>query len=237
MKYFLLPIFIIAGLLSRGQEKVMMQDPYAVIRDVADFHSLVIKGPFKVYYSSSPEHKVAVSATSTEARDNIVTKVSGSVLSINLESSGIKWWGKDHEFKIYVSSPFLNRISASGAVDVVLIDVLKTDALELDFTGASDLVGKILCNTMNMSCTGASDIELNGKASSITARLTGASSLKASAFTVKSADLTATGASNIKIGITEHIKANATGASNITYFGDPKHIEHRATGASSIKKG
>ncbi|MFN6374991.1 MAG: head GIN domain-containing protein [Chitinophagia bacterium] len=237
MKYFLLPVFIIAGLLSRSQDKILLQDPNAVIRDISNFNSLIIRGPFKVYYSSSSENRVAVSANTTDARDNIVTKVSGSVLNISLESSGIKWWGRDHEFKIYISSPTLNRISATGAVDIVLVDLLKADALELDFTGASDLVGKIQCNTLNLSCTGASDIEMNGKANSITARLTGASSLKASAFTVKSADLSATGASNIKIGITEHIKANATGASNITYFGNPKHIEHKATGASSVKKG
>ena len=237
MKYFLLPIFIIAGLFCRGQEKILMQDPHAVIRDLPDFHSLVIRGPFKVYYSASPQHAVAVSASSTDARDNIVTKVSGSVLNISLESNGMKWWGRNHEFKIYVSSPTLKRISATGAVDVVLVDLLKTDALELDFTGASDLIGNIQCNSLNLICTGASDIEMNGKANSITARLTGASSLKGAAFTVKSADLTATGASNIKIGVKEHIKANATGASNITYYGDPKHLENSATGASSVKKG
>jgi hypothetical protein len=80
-------------------------------------------------------------------------------------------------------------------------------------------------------------MQINGKANTAEVRLTGASSLKAAAFTVKDATLTATGASNIKIGILEHIKANATGASNITYYGNPKHLENRATGASSVKKG
>jgi len=214
-----------------------MKDPNAVIRDLSDFHSLVIRGPFKVYFSSSKEHAVAVSAITTDARDRIVTKVSGSVLNINLESNGINWLGKNQEFKIYISAPTLKRISASGAVDVVLVDILKGDDLELEFTGASDLVGKIECNTMNLTCTGASDIEMNGKSVSLNARLTGASNLKAAAFSVKQAELSATGASNIKIGVTEHIKANATGASNITYYGDPKHLENRATGASSVKKG
>lgn len=237
LKYFLLPIFFLLSIVSRGQEKLLMKDPSAVLRDLSDFQSLVIRGPFKVYYSNSKEHAVAVSANTSDARDRIITKVSGSVLNISLESSGINWWGKNHEFKIYLSSPSLKRISASGAVDVVLVDMLKADDLELEFTGASDLVGRIECNTMNLTCTGASDVEMNGKAVNINARLTGASNMKASAFTVKQADLTATGASNIKIGVTEHIKANATGASNITYFGDPKHIENRATGASSVKKG
>lgn len=237
LKYFLLPVFLIAGFFAKGQEKMLMKDPNAVIRDLPDFHSLVIRGPFKVYYSASNDHAVAVSGSTAEARNNIVTKVSGSVLNISLENSGMKWWGKSPEFRIYISSPTLRRISASGAVDVVLVDVLKSDALELEFTGASDLAGKIECNTLNLTCTGASDLELNGKANVISARLTGASSMKAAAFTVKEASLTATGASNIKIGVTDHIKANATGASNITYFGNPGHLENTATGASSIKKG
>jgi hypothetical protein len=237
LKYFLLPVFLIAGFFAKSQDKILMKDPHAVIRDLPDFHSLVVRGPFKVYYSSSVDHAVAISASTAEARNNIVANVSGSVLNISLENSGFKWWGKSPEFKIYISSPTLRRISATGAVDVVLVDVLKSDALELDFTGASDLAGKIECNTLNLNCTGASDMQLNGKANTAEIRLTGASSLKAAAFTVKDATLTATGASNIKIGISEHIKANATGASNITYYGNPKHLENRATGASSVKKG
>lgn len=237
LKYFLLPVFLIAGLFMKGQDKVLMKDPHAVIRDLPDFQSLVIRGPFKVYYSSGNDHVVAVSASSPEARNNIVAKVSGSVLNISLENSGFKWWGKNQEFKVYISSPGLNRIAATGAVDVVLVDLLKADALELDFTGASDLAGKIDCNVLSLTATGASDLELNGKANIITARLTGASSMKAAAFTVKDATLTATGASNIKIGVTDHIKANATGASNITYYGNPQHLENTATGASSVKKG
>ena len=80
-------------------------------------------------------------------------------------------------------------------------------------------------------------MEINGKANTAVVRLTGASSMKAAAFLVKDATLTATGASNIKIGVSQQIKANATGASNITYYGNPQHIENRATGASSVNKG
>jgi hypothetical protein len=54
---------------------------------------------------------------------------------------------------------------------------------------------------------------------------------------VGDAELKATGASTIKLGVSGALGANATGASSITYYGSPKSLSTKATGASSVKKG
>ncbi len=237
LKYFLLPVFFIAGLLGRAQEQLLMNDPNAVLRDLGTFNSVHVSGPFHVYYSSGNQSTLAISASSTEARDRIKTYVSNGELHIELESSGLSWITKNNKFKIYLSAPTLKSIEASGAVDFILVDILTGDDVKLKFTGASDLVGKINCKQLRADFSGASDLELNGKSNVLVAKFSGASSMKSAAFQTENAELHATGASTIKVGVASKIKGVASGASTIVYYGSPSTKDNNASGASSIKMG
>ncbi|MEY3433167.1 MAG: hypothetical protein RL131_1103, partial [Bacteroidota bacterium] len=121
LKYFLLPVFFIAGLLGRAQDRLLMNDPNAVLRDIGKFNSVHVNGPFKVYFSEGKQSSLAISASSTEARDKINTYVSGGELHIELETSTLRWITKNDNFKIYISAPTLQSIHASGAVNFVLV--------------------------------------------------------------------------------------------------------------------
>lgn len=237
LKYFLLPVFFIAGLLGRAQDRLLMNDPNAVLRDIGKFNSVHVNGPFKVYFSEGKQSSLAISASSTEARDKINTYVSNGELHIELETSTLRWITKSHNFKIYISAPTLKTIHASGAVNFILVDILNGEDIKLKFTGASDMVGKIECDELNADFSGASDLELNGKAKSLVAKFSGASSMKSAAFLSNDADLHASGASTIKVGVSSAIKAVASGASTIIYYGSPSTKDNNASGASSIKKG
>ena len=237
LKYFLLPVFFISGLLGRAQDRLFMNDPNAVLRDIGKFNSVHVNGPFKVYFSEGKQSSLAISASSTEARDKINTYVSNGELHIELETSRLRWVTINHNFKIYISAPTLKSIHASGAVNFVLVDILNGEDIKLKFTGASDMVGKIECDELNADFSGASDLELNGKAKSLVAKFSGASSMKSAAFLSNDANLHASGASTIKVGVSTSIKAVASGASTIIYYGSPSTKDNNASGASSIKKG
>lgn len=237
LKYFLLPVFFIAGLLGRAQDRLLMNDPNAVLRDIGKFNSVHVNGPFKVFFSDGKQSSLAISASSTEARDKINTYVSNGELHIELETSTLRWITKNDNFKIYISAPTLKSIHASGAVNFVLVDILNGEDIKLKFTGASDMVGKIECDELNADFSGASDLELNGKAKSLVAKFSGASSMKSAAFLSNDANLHASGASTIKVGVSTSIKAVASGASTIIYYGSPSTKDNNASGASSIKKG
>lgn len=237
MKYIFLFLFSINAMLAMGQDKVIMNDKNVVLRDLDDFTGISVKGPFKVYYSQSAKSAVGVSASTESARDKIITRVSAGILHVELEGSNIAWWGKNPEFKIYVSSPQLKNIQASGAVDFLITDIIKSDELNLRFTGASDFSGKLDCNALMIQFTGASDIEIMGRADRVNADLTGASKLSGAALKAIDAELKATGASTIKLGVSGNFSAIATGASSIIYYGTPKSISSKTSGASSVKKG
>jgi hypothetical protein len=235
MKSIFTLLLMISSFASFAQEKVIFNDEHVVLRDVQAFQSVVVSGPFKVYYSTDPETQVAVSAKDTDSRDRITTKVNNGTLNISLDNSGIKWWGVNKEFKVYITAPKLNSLTVSGAVNFVVVDVLKSDNFSLNFSGASDFNGKLECIEIKANLSGASDTKISGSSDKIGLVCTGASGFKGTELKVNEADLVATGASDIRIYVKETLRAKASGASSIQYKGNPRIFNQTATGASSIK--
>jgi hypothetical protein len=219
-----------------AQEKVVINDENIVLRDVGSFSSVIVRGPFKVYYSTDEESQVAVSANTTAARDRITTKVSGGTLYVSLEDKGVSsWWSGNKELRIYLTAPKLNGLIASGAVNFVVVDALKAGVLNLTLSGASDFNGKVICDELKANLSGASDSKISGSAQTISLDCSGASSFKGLGLVVTQASLDASGASSIKINVKESLTARASGASSIQYRGNPKIFKQSASGASSIE--
>lgn len=235
MRRFLSLFLLFFSLQVIGQEKVIFNDENIILRDLADFQSVVVRGPFKVYYSTDPDMQVAVSANTSAARDRIVTKVTGGTLHVSLDDNGFKWWGSKREFKVYITAPILNSLIASGAVNLIVVDEIKSTTLSLNLSGASDFSGKVVCDELKANLSGASDIKISGKAQKMSLVCTGASSFKGLELRVAEADVVATGASSIKITATESLKAKASGASSVQHKGNPRIYNQAASGASSIK--
>ena len=236
MKNILVLVLVMVAFNGIAQDKVIFNDENVVLRDVQDFQAVVVKGPFKVYFSSDPETQVAVSAKDSDARDRITTKVTGGTLYVSLDNSGVKWWGMNKEFKVYITAPRLNALNVSGAVNFVVVDILKSTNLSLILSGASNFSGKIDAEEIKTNLSGASDCKVSGSANKFDMVCSGASSFKGADLKVDEADLDASGASSIKIHVIESLKARASGASSIQYKGSPKIYNQNASGASSIKQ-
>lgn len=230
--WFILP-FVLFFLQVSSQEKVIFNDKYTVLRDPGKFRSIEIRGPIKLYYSEDAETHVAVSANSDASRDRIRTTVSEGELKVSLENGVIWDWG-NQEFRVYITAPTLERVKASGAADVIIVDALHAENLQIDFSGASDFSGKLDCTTLNVMLSGASDLKTKGTAKQANIQCSGASSFSGTSLKVNEADLNASGASGLRVAVNGTLKAKASGASHIEVKGAPKVYAQKSSGASSI---
>jgi hypothetical protein len=114
-------------------------------------------------------------------------------------------------------------------------DVLKNESLKLEIGGASNMKAQIKVSDLHLEVTGASQVALSGEAAKMKAEISGAASLKASELKVKDADMEATGAAKACIEVSENLKAEASGAGNISYGGNPKNKSCEARSAGYIK--
>jgi len=259
MKKILFALFLLAGFVVNAQEnKSIVYDENAQQRKVPSFTAISVSSAIDLYLTQSNKNEVAVSATNDEIRDHIITEVVGGTLIIRLGDRGtwMSWrkWG-NYKTKAYVSIKDIDALTASGASTVHLVNTIESPKMRIklsgasDFkgnikagvlmyqlTGASDYKGEVIANSIDIDGSGASNIELIGNVDDLAIEVSGASDAKLYNLTAKGAILRASGASNIGVTVTEILRANSSGASDINYKGNPNVKESNTSGASSIRR-
>jgi hypothetical protein len=126
-------------------------------------------------------------------------------------------------------------IGGSGACQMALTGYV--DNLSTELSGASRASLSLDCQEARFLGSGASEFRLLGESEKAEIVVTSASSVRAYGFTVGQLKATASGASGIRIRVSEQIDASATGASTIRYEGDPEVRSLRSSSSGSIRKG
>lgn len=257
MKKILLASLVLIGFFANAQNTGVIHDNHAQVRKLGNFTAIKVSSAIDLYLTQSNTCQVAVSASNEENRDKIITEVNGGTLIIRIDN-GHGWfnwksWG-DTKAKAYVSVKDLEALTASGATNVRLVNKLASPKLKINLSGASDLKGDILAGTISVEVSGASDyigqleaknlvidgsgaskIELNGSVDDLSVEVSGASDAKLYNLVAKGAIVHASGASTANVNVSQLLKLEASGASNINYKGDASIKEMSNSGASNIK--
>ncbi|WP_323814023.1 head GIN domain-containing protein [Cellvibrio sp. NN19] len=126
-------------------------------------------------------------------------------------------------------------LNNSGAAEVDFADV-DANQLRVDLSGAAKMSSeRVHSQFQKYELSGASDAKVKaGNVQSLQVNVSGASNMRAKKLTAKNAKLDASGASQIEVTVTDELEAQASGASNINYYGRPK-AKTDASGASQVK--
>jgi Putative auto-transporter adhesin, head GIN domain len=216
-----------------------INDPNAEVREAKNFHAIKVSHAFDVFLTQSNEEAVAVSAADDEAKQHIKVEVDGGVLLISFDYDKKFWkaWKGNKKLKAYISFKTIDKLVASGACDFHVMGSIKSENLVVDFSGASDMKGKVeVENTLDVQLSGASDVDLTGTASNLKAELSGACEFKGYDLVTDYCDVRASGASGVQITVNKELSAKVSGASDINYKGNGLVRDLKSTGASSIRK-
>jgi Putative auto-transporter adhesin, head GIN domain len=179
-------------------------------RNLTDFNAIEVGGAIEVEVVAQKDFSVEV-----EADDNLLqfikTEVSGETLKISTD----KRFSTRNPIRVRISAPDIENLEVSGASKLSLTN-LKNDSLRVDSSGASK-------------------IKVDGETKNLEVELSGASRLDAENLKSENADIDASGASNATIFVSTDLKADLSGASSVTYSGNPKNLVKKTSGASSVK--
>lgn len=178
-------------------------------REANDFTGVDVGGVFQVEITAGKEFSVLV-----DADDNLLqyikTEVNGDVLHIETTER----INSTTPIKVRISAPDIESIGASGASKVTLNGV-KNSNLSVDTSGASK-------------------VKIEGETAAVRVEVSGASSVDAESLKAKTAEVDASGASSVNLFVTERLVSDASGASRISYSGNPTSVEKRTSGASRV---
>lgn len=131
------------------------------------------------------------------------------------------------------------NVDCSGASKANIVGTKVSDKLSIDCSGAStSVLDGVSAADLICDCSGASTSNFNGVVSKFSCDCSGASNVNASDLKVtESASYDCSGASRVTTGDLTDIPVDfrASGASSISYSGEPRVNSMNATGASRIK--
>jgi hypothetical protein len=200
-------------------------------RELSSFTALEVGGAFHIVLKQGDKESVVV-----EADENLIEFI---VTEVRGKSLVIKTSEEIHDSKvlnIYLTFKTLDEMEVSGACKLSSEDKLSFSELELECSGASDIILKMTATDLNLDLSGASQINLFGSANTVNLDLSGASDLEAFELEVDKYSADISGASSAEIFVRTELTSDVSGAASLKYKGDPSTATNDVSGAASVKK-
>lgn len=198
--------------------------------DLSDFDALDVQGPFAVEIHQGQSFQVTLTADDNLFEHIRVTK-QGDALRIALAPG--KNVRTDKRLQASVTMPRLEQARFSGATEAMLTAFKSDSDLRARCSGASTLKGTVEAGRLTLEADGASTIKLGGAAREGKLTASGASRLDLAGLKLDRATVDVSGASRATVDARQALDYVASGASRVTYEGEPEIGRHDTSGASS----
>lgn len=199
-------------------------------RTPGDFTGIKTGGIFSVTVVPGATNTVKIEAEETVI-NNIKTEVKDGILNITSDGS----LETEKPINITVTVKELKSVNVSGAGKVKGEGEFTTDKISIEATGAGTTALQLKANEVSVNGSGAGNIKLSGTANTLKTELSGAANLKAYDLEVQTVSVNASGASNAKITAKQSVTADASGASSVSFKGNPTAKNINKSGTGSVK--
>lgn len=213
-----------------------------VKRNLAYYKAIRTTGAFDVYFTQTNK----ASTIRIEGAREDVERVTWNIDKNGVLNIGQRTFDKNffkgrsrHELKIYVASPDLIAITATGAGDVKVVSALDTDVLRIEQKGAGDVEFEkpLICDQLFVSQYGAGDADLNKvTAQTVSLDLYGAGDMEVKSLRAAKIDIKLQGAGDIDVKLDRAGTVNSTlyGVGTIELEGTVNAVNVKRFGSGSI---
>jgi hypothetical protein len=211
---------VVAGVTEPPVEETVTEDGRGEVREIRDVQEVALEGVGTLLIEQGETESLTIEAAPKVLR-RIESEVRNGRLTIRPDRSF-----KTREPIIYhLSIMQLSGIELSGAGRVEVAQ-LSTDQLRINGSGAGAVVlDRLTANTLDVTASGNVQAELSGTVDSQTVSVSDAASYAAGELDSRVASVTASGASQVTVNVTESLDARVSGAARVEYTGDPAVTE------------
>jgi len=204
------------------------------VRD--DFTRLKISSALKVWITQGDNCDVRIETEEgSDCRSLVDIDQSGETLELALKSGLLKL--RDfHTINVYITIRELKELEVSGAVDIRSKNKLLCQQLNMDLSGAVKTQLDLSAGDVTVECSGAVKLELQGDCKSLDIDMSGATKVLATEMSVDVCHVETSGAGSIDVNVVKELRVDSSGASSVTYRGDPEVLKIRTSGASEVRK-
>jgi hypothetical protein len=161
--------------------------------------------------------------------DDLDVHISGSTLIIRYDDNK----NRKHNTYLKITMPRLNGVKFSGGTVSAITGFESDGKLDLNISGGSVCQFHAGYRQMDIDLSGGSSLRMSGLGDTIDMTVSGASKLSAFDFPISDVRLDASGASDVRITVSDNLHATASGASNVLYRGNPA-VTSSTSGNSTV---
>ncbi|MFM8488429.1 MAG: GIN domain-containing protein, partial [Bacteroidota bacterium] len=106
----------------------------------------------------------------------------------------------------------------------------------MDLSGAVKTQLDLSAGDVTVKCSGAVKLELQGECKTLDIDMSGATKVLATEMSLDVCHVKTSGAGSIDVAVTKELQVDSSGASSVTYRGDPEVLKIRTSGAAEVRK-
>ncbi len=165
MKKLLLSFLVIAIAGTAAFAQKVINDVNVEKRTIGSFHGIEVSTGIELTLTEGNTEEVAVSASTIEFRDKIVTEVKNGILKIHYETKtgSVNKVKETKALKAFVSYKTLDALDVNTGAEVKINGVLKSSSLNLNANTGGLVNGEVDIATFKVSQNTGSKITLSGK--------------------------------------------------------------------------
>jgi hypothetical protein len=203
-------------------------------RNLTGFTSVSIADGIDLQVTIGDKYNVVVSTQRNKPGD-VLTTLRGNELRIERRSWRWWSWGRS-DYRVQVTLPVLEAITASGGSVVRGAAVMDGKDLRLSASGGSDVTFELRARELHLSASGGADIEVSGQAERAQVSASGGADIDSSHLVAGEVAASASGGADVHVHATRTLSAVASGGSDIRYRGHPVVKESKVSGGSDIAR-
>lgn len=197
----------------------------------SDFNSIAVHNLFKINIVQSDEYKVVLNCNENVEKF-VEIKQTDEEVSFALRGNRVY---KNLTCKATVYMPILKHIETSGAAKINIADY-HSDELSIESSGATHLLGNIETERLTIEASGATELDLTGFVNEGNIVVSGASKMNCEDLTFNTLNLESSGASKAVMHVEQEFLVNLSGASKVSYYGNPKVTKEEISGAGKLNR-
>jgi hypothetical protein len=200
---------------------------------ISGFDKVDISQSFSVEITQGDNFEVLI-----HVDDNLVEHLNvvkqGSTLKIGLKPT-TSYTILDATMEAEVTMPELIGLELSGNSDATVSGFESSQSLVIDLSGNSKLQGDIQAGDTSFDVSGNSSATVAGSAGDVSVDASGSSEVDLTDFPASDGTVNASGASTVTVNLGGRLDADASGASDVYYLGDPDLGSIDTSGSSTIQ--
>ena len=202
--------------------------------DLDNFSQVSVSGPYHVQILQGNTYNVRVLGNKRDINRMEISR-NGNELEINHEDRTIELFGDRDPVLIQITAPSLSRISLGGAIKADIVSG-NVDDLSIELAGATKAAIKTVARNLKVELAGASATKLMGTADKFVLDAAGACVIDADELHAANVIAEASGMTIAELFASSSLRVDASGASTISYKGNPENTDIDASGASKVER-